>query len=661
MQVTDLFQNILSYYRTGDDTYLSQVGITGKPALLSIANQSYKDMKDFIEKVLIQPNIYNEETAKLFLTLLEIFATLRTIAVLRRSISNPFVIPDEAVAEFLKSYGFDIFHLFDNGTRRYILADLFNIYKSMGTVQGVADIVKLLGFPSVRILEHWVEVVGGDYLITSKVAYGGSSTAASALTFFVDDPIIQDDPLWRLTSSEIAALEATEPWKLPAKTPYFSVLADYDVFGTSSRVSAFIASLVSSELAELENTGSISSKPIYSEMWEQNLSFTEIILAHTLCWEYGYGWDATKIPEQAATSGGPAHVFGDGSIEYDDGQAVHDEQLVDQYPVRKIDYTKTIEDYNSAFSIIITEYNDLVGNIEASEYRTRKTKLNEFISTFTSEGNYRIVDNVVNKVGPELRSINEPFYVFIAQKIVEGKAIETADTLLMDLQSYFVAATGLYFNLNPRIDIDVLKEAISFIKPYRARPLVISTANILKDPWDTFYLEEKIYSYGKTRIKCPYAQYDASERYDFLVYDFLKGQEVPYYHDEMYGFDEGMVFDTTHWTESLQHDRGLFFDSLPRFDDPIKNSNFCNVFEIREIVKTTGYHIIKKLLYDEGIDYNGSNSYGEGDEFIIGEGIILKRIRHAEYNNGCVYDLHPDNTYDDDTCYVEISEVVAHG
>ena len=611
MKVSTVFLNILAYYRTGTTTSLSQTEIV-------IANNSYQEMKTFLEQTIILPNIYNTDTAKLFQSICEVFGALRSVSTIRKVISNPFAIPAESVSEYLKSYGFDIYHLFDTGTQRLILSELFNLYKETGTVKGVVDVVKLLGLPSVRVLEHWLEVAPpgtygafgdagtDDYIITSEVVYGDSSAAASSLVFNINDPLILNDPLWRLTSADITALLATESWKLPAKTSYFSVMAEYDVFGTSSKVSGIIATLVASEMAELEEFEEIKTRRVYSYLWEDYLSFTELILAYTFCCEHGYGWDPTKIPSEVPSGPAEPKYLHDTDLDFDDPDkdALFDEYVQPMGPVRKLDYTKEIDNPDEAFDIIITEYNDLVGDIEASDYRTRKTRLDDFINTFTSEGNYRIVDNVVNKVSEKLRVLNEPFYQLIASKILEGADVAraTADAILTDIQSYIISVTGLYFTLNPRIDVEKIKEAIGFIKPYRARPLVIATANVLKDPWDTIYFSELIKTTGKMRITCPFMQYDRGIRYDYLVYDIIKGRLVAQQHDTKIGYDRGKLFDKRYRVDGIHHDSGLYHDALRTYDIPFTNSNFCNVLELRDTVKRTGYVVLRKLMYDDYSD-----------------------------------------------------------
>jgi len=652
LKVTALFQNIINYYRTGDTSYLNTVGTTGTNSLLSIANNSYTDLKVFLEKSVILPNTYNDDTAKLFLTILEVFAALRTISTVRKSITNPFVIPDDAVAEYLKSYGFDIWHLFDEGTRRFILADLFNLYKETGTVQGIVDVMKLLGFPSIRVLEHWVEYEDPDYVITSEVVYGVNTAAASALKFFVDDAIIQGDPLWYLTSANIGVLEAAEDWKTPSKTSYFSVLADFDVFGTYTKMSGFLASMIASELAELEESGTITTRKVYSNAFEENLSFLELILAYTFCVEAavpnGYGWDPTKIPNEVATGSHPAHEFDDGSIEHDDGTAIYDEVIVDTTEVRKMDYTPEITDPDSAFDIIVTDYNNIVQDIEASDYREREQRLADFITKFTSPGNYRIVDNITDKASEKLREINEPFYMFVADKISANEAISAAENILTDIQSYFIAATGLYFQMNPVIDVEKVREAINFIKPYRARPLVISTSNLIKDPWDTFYIHEKLITTGSMKIKCPVLQYDTGVKYDWLVHDLERGEKQPQLHDTSIGYDLGAIFDDRLSFPVLTMNRGLHMDSLKTFDIPFENSNLCNVFSIAEAVKSTGYVVLKKLLYDEYINNEETSGGQYVDSTVLVKMVDLQTFRVSQTQDNVIlaqaaYDAIPDD------------------
>jgi len=73
VKISTVFLNILSYYRTGVTTDLSQTEIV-------IATNAYQDMKSFLERSVILPNIYNDDTAKIFQSVCEVFGALRAVS-----------------------------------------------------------------------------------------------------------------------------------------------------------------------------------------------------------------------------------------------------------------------------------------------------------------------------------------------------------------------------------------------------------------------------------------------------------------------------------------------------------------------------------------------------------------------------------------------------
>ena len=377
MKVMNLFDNLIQYYKTGDESYLIAVNSSSKDSLVSLANDSYNTVSELIQSNIILPVLFNDSTKIIFESLIDVFAAIRVINILRKTITNPYTIPEQAVQDYLVSYGFDIHYLFDETTQRAILSELFNLYKQTGTIEGIASVVKLLGYPSVKIFEHWLERnVTGELKITSKIVYGTKTGAGLQLS--LDDPLIISDPLWRLTEADINALEAQSKFKLPSKTPYFSVVGEYNLYETDVQFSSILAALVTAELERYENDNDNFERELKLSFYDKNISFTEAVLAYTWLTEQPYPqgmtFDPDLIPEKILVGSEPKYTH-DGIIQwyytkskttdFDNSvdKPLYDERNLTYDDVKKLAYVPEINNRDEIVPRIINDYRRIVDSI----------------------------------------------------------------------------------------------------------------------------------------------------------------------------------------------------------------------------------------------------------------------------------------------------------
>jgi len=145
------------------------------------------------------------------------------------------------------------------------------------------------------------------------------------------------------------------------------------------------------------------------------------------------------------------------------------------------------------------------------------------------------------------------------------------------------------------------RQAIDFIKPYRARPLVVAASYIIKDPFDTLIIKDKVMTKGFMRISCD-CQYDFGCRYDKWLFDEGNLLSNPIRHDTVYGFDGlpySIMFDDIDRITNalLLFDSSFYFDNIKKYDLKYRNTNICNVFEFSDIIKTIGYSSIRSSNY----------------------------------------------------------------
>lgn len=429
------FYNILNFM---DGT--SDISVDANTKVLASSEQSIA--LNLFDSTIDQVPHITDDYKRLKNFLVNWYASHRTIISTQKQATDIFSLPERDIGELIQSFGF-VFSVnsLSSLTKANFFLDLVNLYKVKGTPQTLIDVLQYFGLSDIDIAEYWLEKNSSEDLVFRSERYLPAGVLDITFPDIDFNVMVQNDPHWRLTESQVEYLATINKIALPSKSPYFAVRPRYDLTELTTFMSV-LSRLVQDAYDNYILTGNLT-RDIKLSLLNIYVSFLELYLSCI----YTFG-------KLYSTTGST-----DSSFFCYDGTSVPD------------------------IAIIIDQQNDLIAR--PSSRAEQSTKQDQYYDLFTRQ----MVTNFLeyNSPGTLLNSMNSSLYGTLNTYIDSGNGEELISGLMGDLNDWVVSNIGPgYPNLVSTVlgfgSLLEINKVINFFKPYHARMVKFEFALIINNP-----------------------------------------------------------------------------------------------------------------------------------------------------------------------------------
>lgn len=190
--------------------------------------------------------------------LVDWYSTHKTITSTQRYCTDLYRMPEDHLDELFASFGITIgldtktVPYFENKVALFL--DLVNLYRKKGTPYALKQILEYYGFKGPVITEYWLlKNTAGQLVFRGEDAVSVTTEEIADISF---DEMIEDDPHWMLTETQIETAITNNVIHLPSKSPYFSLTSRVSLQDLTALMS-IITRIVEEEYNIWEETGSL--------------------------------------------------------------------------------------------------------------------------------------------------------------------------------------------------------------------------------------------------------------------------------------------------------------------------------------------------------------------------------------------------------------------
>jgi len=391
----------------------------------------------------------SEDYARLRQYIIDWYSSHKSIVTSGRQANDVYSLPDDHVDELIRSFGFDfssdLLQYFTN--KREFFLDLVNLYKIKGTPESIIKVLTYYGFKEVDIGEYWLKRNDlGDLVFQGKYVTGTGTIILDKWTDDIEFNVMTSgDPHWFLTENQVLSLLDRSKFKLPTKSPYFSLRPKYDL-SSIDQVFSIVIWQVQKDYNTWKNGGSLT-KDIKIRGLNYTVSFLELYTAMVYNFNQYYMRDVGSL---------------------------NDERIV-CYDGTASTYTEMLSDYDKVV-------------INPSSRAQRESKLQEYQDTFTRPRTthpFKVVgdaETILEQLNPDLKNRIDTY-------LSTGRGLEPLGYLLREFD-YWVQlniSSGAPFlslivlGMESHLIKDI-QELINFFKPYRARMSTVEVMYVTKNP-----------------------------------------------------------------------------------------------------------------------------------------------------------------------------------
>ena len=420
----------------------------------SVAKSEEGNVSNLFSNVIDQTSFDTPDYNRFRNFLINWYASHRTITSIQAQVSDPFSIPDTHLDELFRSFGFNFSPKLSasleavNINKVNFFLDLVNLYKVKGTPGGLLRVLQYFGLPGVDILEYWLQKsdITGNLVFKSEVI--ASSTTLESSVEIPFNILVETDPHWMMTESQILQLAQEQKINFPSKTPYFGIRPTYETGPTT----AIVSRIIQDQHEEYDATGTIISQNAKISLTNSTVSLLELYLSSVYIFNKNY------------TSGTDDNPF----ICYDGSSVVYTD-IIDEYnDLMKIPYTRAIREYR-----LRQYFNNF----------TRAQSLNFFKNILTA-------DVELTKINPTLK--DELDVISQTESVVDMLI-----SLLLDISTWVQENITLgslnlaYIVFGSPAITSHLGDVINFFKPIRARMLTTEVIVMQNRLLDTVLLADE--------------------------------------------------------------------------------------------------------------------------------------------------------------------------
>ncbi len=461
--VNDFF-NIMNFL---DNTSISTLDVNTQILAKSEKGISTQLFENTIDQLVHETSDYR----RLRSLLINWYSSHRTIISTQKQVSDIFSMPEAQLDELFKSFGFNFSTKpLSFLTKTNFFLDLVNLFKIKGTPQSIIDIMGYYGLTDIDLAEYWLELDSSNRLVFRSERYLPPGVIDIPFANIAFGDVVQNDPHWLLTETNIRNLLTTNTIGLPSKSPYFSLRPRYNLTNLNVIIS-ILSRHVQDQYITYSSGGTLTPDVKLSEL-NFNVSLLELYLSIVhLFDEYYNRVDGSTDP-----------LF----YCYDGTSVLETNIIITQYEnltKRLYSTDPTKNDSRSLRDLRISQFNDLFTRSQTTNFFTPLTR---------------------TTLATLLQTINSNLYLSVQSYLLSGNGLTLLSLLLQDLDDWIRLNISVEFNIATTVlgieSLTELNKIINFFKPYHARLLNLEAAYIINDPVaDSLIMEDEAHD-NRTEI-----------------------------------------------------------------------------------------------------------------------------------------------------------------
>lgn len=391
------------------------------------------------------------------------YASHRTIISTQKQVSDIFSMPETQLDELFKSFGYNFSTKpLSFLTKANFFLDLVNLFKIKGTPESIIDIMGYYGLTDIDLAEYWLELDSSNRLVFRSERYLPPGVIDVSFANIDFNDIIQLDPHWLLTETNIRNLLTTNIIGLPSKSPYFSLRPRYNLSNLNI-IMSILSRHIQDQYITYSSGGTLTPDIKLTEL-NFNVSLLELYLSIVYLFDEYYD----------CTNGSTDPLF----YCYDGTSVLETNVILAQYKnltKRLYSTDPTQNDSRSLRDLRINQFSDLF---------TRSQSTNFFISLNRTT------------LATLLQTINSNLYLSVRSYLLSGYGLTLLSLLLQDLNDWMRLNVSADFNIATSVlgvaSLTELNKVINFFKPYHARLISLEAAYIINNPVaDSLVMEDE--------------------------------------------------------------------------------------------------------------------------------------------------------------------------
>jgi len=461
--VTDFF-NIMNYI---DGTTVSNLDINTQVLSKSEQGTSTQLFENTIDQLVYSTQDYK----RLRNFLINWYASHRTIISTQKQVSDIFSMPETQLDELFKSFGYNFSTKpLSFLTKANFFLDLVNLYKIKGTPESIIDIMGYYGLIDIDLAEYWLELDSSNRLVFRSERYLPPGVIDVPFADIAFNDIVQLDPHWLLTETNIRNLLTTNIIGLPSKSPYFSLRPRYNL-SSLNVIMSILSRHIQDQYITYSSGGTLTPDIKLTEL-NFNVSLLELYLSIVYLFDEYYD----------RTNGSTDPLFSC----YDGTSVLETSIILSQYEnltQRLYSTDPTQNDSRSLRDLRISQFNDLFTRSQSTNFFTSLTR---------------------TTLATLLQTINSDLYLSVRSYLLSGHGLTLLSLLLQDLNDWMILNISADFNIATTVlgieSLTELNKVINFFKPYHARLISLEAAYIINNPVaDSLVMEDEVYD-NRTEI-----------------------------------------------------------------------------------------------------------------------------------------------------------------
>lgn len=461
--VADFF-NIMNYI---DGTTVSSLDVNTQVLAKSEQGTTTQLFENTIDQLVYSTDDYR----RLRSFLINWYASHRTMVSTQKQVSDIFSMPEVQLNELFKSFGYDFStKSLSFLTKANFFLDLVNLYKIKGTPQSIIDIMGYYGLTDIDLAEYWLELDSSNRLVFRSERYLPPGVIDVPFANISFEDIVQNDPHWLLTETNIRNLLTTNVIGLPSKSPYFSLRPRYNLTNLNM-IMSILSRRIQDQYMTYTSGGTLTPDVKLSEL-NFNVSLLELYLSIVYLFDEYYN----------RVDGSTDPLF----YCYDGTSLLETDIILTQYEnltKRLYSTDPTQNDSRSLRELRISQFNDLFTRSQTTNFFTSLTR---------------------TTLPTLLETINSNLYLSVRSYLLSGHGLILLSLLLQDLNDWMRLNISAEFNIATTVlgieSLTELNKIINFFKPYHARLLNLEAAYIINDPVaDSLVMEDEAHD-NRTEI-----------------------------------------------------------------------------------------------------------------------------------------------------------------
>jgi len=458
-----------------------------------LAYSEKQQVTTFFESIIDQPAFNSNDHLRLRRMIIDWYSGIRTSTSQLKNNSDPFNLTTEALNEMIRSFGFPYPHkIVSNNLKAQFLLEVVDLYKSKGTPKILVTALQTyFGLSNIVLSEWWIHRdATGSFIARSKPIYPRSMrTNPDMIAELTYSSFIRNDPLWRLSESDLTRLYSESQITLPSLTSQLSLQGTIDI-SIGLKPALAILNRKLQESYEFWLANETMNRDIHLSRFTSSVSLLELVIGISYCFQ---SYSTIKGEKYNFYNG----IYSPLDVADDDGNRddIDDAEyglIIDEYNNLSV-RPKTKTERETNLTTRYAKFSDDINDQSVTSVFIRDSTAN--IPGYNVTAGYGF-DTTSSELGIMLNRMNPDFKTEIDEYVSNGGEVRNLiNYLLMDLEFHLMYTMEIMKYPISTLIIGSpitqhLEDVIDFFKPIRARIRDFSTIMAINDPLADSQLED---------------------------------------------------------------------------------------------------------------------------------------------------------------------------